>query len=136
MAKNENQSQLSFGKSLLNVFIYAVIGLMICLCTAFVFSALIYFEKLSEMMLFPLSCVSAFIGTFFACMLSVKKFGKPLIISLIQGIVFLLILYIAGGIAFKRFLPSENVSILFLSCLSGALFNAVFSALFNKHRKN
>ncbi len=136
MSKKEKQNQLSFGNAILSVFIYAVVGIVICFGVAFIFSILIYFEKIPETMILPFSCISVLVGAFFACRLSVKKFGRPLMTSFVQGSIFLLVLYIAGSIVFKRFIPSGNVVFVFISCISSALFNAVFSALFNKHRKN
>lgn len=114
--------------------LHCMIGIIICLIFSLVFSVLMLTEKLSESSIGIISCVSVFAGTCAASVLSARKFGKTLITSLAQGLVYFIVLYLLGAILFSRLVPAEMSPMIPLSCFSGALFGAVLTALFKRRK--
>ncbi len=114
--------------------LHCMIGIIVCLVLSFVFSLLISGEKLPASSIGILSCISAFIGACTASVLSAKKFGKNLITSLSQGILYFVTLYVVGAVLFTRMVPGEMTPAIPLSCFLGAFLGAIIAALFKRRR--
>lgn len=114
--------------------LHCMIGIILCLALAFVFSLLVSGEKFPASSIGILSCISAFVGACTASVLSAKKFGKSLITSLAQGILYFVVLYVIGAVVFTRMVPGEITPAIPLSCFLGAFFGAIIAALFKRRR--
>lgn len=114
--------------------LHCMIGIIVCLALSFIFSLLISGEKLPASSISVISCVSAFVGAGTASVLSAKKFGRTLLTSLAQGILYFAVLYLVGAALFSRMVPSEMTPAIPLSCFLGAFLGAIIAALFKRRR--
>jgi len=114
--------------------LHCTIGIASTLLIAFCFSLLISTDHIPYTACDTIVFVSVLFGSFLTSLISSLKFGKPLITSLIQGISFLIVSYIIGGIIYSRFIPNTVPMSILVCAPLGSLLSAIFSAMF-KHRK-
>jgi len=121
--------------NLFALFFHCIIGILICLAIAAIFSVLIAYEKIDAKHINLATFVSIYAGAFVSCYLTSRKFGKNIFSSLIQCITYLFILFIIGAIMFSRLLPEHFPLSFFTAPISGAVTAAFLSALFKRKRR-
>ncbi len=133
MKKNEDIKNSLFS-DILTLLFHSILGIALTLLLSFICSIVVSAGKIHPNLIPLLSSFFVMFGSFFSSLISSRKFGKPLIIALVQCAVFLLMLYLIGAILYGRFSPSAQPMQIAAFCLIGALLGAIISAL-RKRRK-
>ncbi|NLG53122.1 MAG: TIGR04086 family membrane protein [Clostridiales bacterium] len=134
MAKTEDADYGKNYKAFKVLLFYSLFGILLCVILLAVFSFLIVREILPEGLIKIVPSVCACICAFIAGLSSSRILGRTLVTGLVQGVLFFIMLYLAGALVFMRIITA-NISLpLLLSCVAGALLGGLAAAGGKKRR--